>query len=491
MVLAFVFISGFAVTSSATVTELRTETVEEGCLYEADFNCDGFLSDVSCSNLQCTGTCSSYVGTSCSTTECSLPLYFVGRSSFSECGSFTSVVYSGGKLSEEQALNFNPCPYGFYKDVSILEYNCNGVEVLGYCFGSWTTTMGFNCQEVGCGLPVETSVQCSQTENEVENSVIINSGSECTTGYQKCFEENIKKCSQENIYSIVEGYCPLDTHVCCDVENKNDVSYCNDVGVTDIKALCINIEDRNTITDCTPDGSFRCNQNDVEKCVNEEWDFYESCSVACNKTATDTGYEDNFCRTINLDEGGCDAGDSMCTKVTGASKDAFLWICQNDDWVLIKECASGRCNDDELGCYEGCQLFDEYCYAENNTCYYCNEAGDWIFSSICQIEVNNVTNDCSSGLSCYEGAKRCEIDWVVKCVNSKWTRTDECSFGCDAGSCVLENADIFGPFRDFSPFLLGFLPSSMEVLLYLGFVSIVIYLIWRFGEWIKQQRANY
>ncbi len=251
--------------------------------------------------------------------------------------------------------------------------------------------------------------------------------------------------------------------------------------------MCISKDDRDNAEDCSPDGSFKCDDNNIEKCENEKWAPYESCSVACNSTAVSNGDEDNFCRTINIDEGGCTTGDSMCTKVQGATRDAFLWICQTNDWVLTKECASGRCNENETGCYEGCLLFDEYCYGENNTCYYCNEKGNWVFSSICQVEVNNVTNECSVGLSCHEGAKRCEIDWVIQCINGKWTRSDECSFGCDAGSCVLENADIFGPFKEFSPFLLGFLPNAMEVILYLGFVSVLLFLFWRLGKWIKQR----
>ena len=480
LVLSLVILPSFA------IEELRESVGFDGCWYPSDYNCDGFLTDSECTNDVCSSTCVTYENEVCSQVECSAPYYYTGYESSSRCGTFNHEVTINGKLSMSQVLNYNPCAYGLFSVAQIIDYDCVGLELFGTCYGDWKTIAIFSCRYSECANKDYDDVSCEREEVTISNNVIIPDLTECKEGEQLCdVNGNVKVCNSDGFYDINVKPC-LEGKTCCDINTVKTKEVCKGANVNSYFAMCRDNVDSLGEGSCTNEGYYQCDQNEIKKCVNGFWDDYETCNSACNYTAVTNNDTVNFCRPTNLDKQ-CDfTGETMCTTVPNTN-DAFFWLCRNDEWDLNKKCASGKCNYNETACFIGCQPDTEFCYAENNSCLYCNDNGEWIESYICQLEVNNVTNECLIDTSCFEDAKRCNINYVIKCVNGVWSRSEECSFGCDAGACIVENEDIFKPLTSFSPFLIAFLPQLMEFIMYMGFVGIALYLLRRFILWVKSQ----
>lgn len=452
------------------------------------FDCaSGILKDVVCSpEPYCSAVCSEFISDRCTHLECLDSEVYIGP-----CGTFVTGVSLGGVYSKAEAevvvKSLNLCPYD---DISSLEIDvqCGGTSVslfwgsLACIFGETTTEVYVNCHRPNCVLTTDTDVTCEMVEYELEEVYEVPDGGICTPKQQRC--EGLKRltCTSNGEWVEEGARC---SELCCDTENQYNSVYCKRISsfISTKKALCVSLEDSDSYFTCDSEdfGDYRCNENIVEKCNNGLWATYENCQYTCNTTATGTGDNEFFCTTYNKIVGGCENFDTFCMKSGG---DSFLFTCSVQDWVLTKECGSGRCSMDGESCYEGCGLFTEFCYPENNSCYYCNQLGDYVYDGVCQTEVHNLTLECSSDLSCREGASRCKADWSILCENENWIASDQCAFGCKDGKCVSQDEKIFEPLIMFSDWLVNFVPAISRWIFMMGIVSVVIYLLMQIGRWI-------
>ena len=431
------------------------------------------LTDVSCSGGVCTGTCYDVLSEECRQTECFDYEYYDGS-----CGTYLEfATFSGRQILFDMS---NWCPYGNWVMESLAaDFECTGTDILGWCIGgSWFTHVTFQCESAYC-LQTETSIKtCTQELLEVEEVYEVSSGGLCNPGEMRCVGLKRVECSSNGEWAETGAQC---AELCCDINNANTNVYCKRRDdIRDDRAICVNTADSDDYAECEPDNSYRCDGQVAQRCENGEWADYEVCKFPCNSTAASLNDTANICSTYNTPVGGCTDFDTFCMVV---GPDAFLFTCLIEDWVLTKACYSGRCNENATACYEGCELYSEYCYGTNNSCYYCNKEGDWVYDGVCQVEVNNITGECLSDLACREDATRCLADWVILCDEGSWTRHEQCSFGCLNGKCAEEDKGIFEPLMLISDWFVNIVPTISVFVVTMSMLSIAIYILYKVSKW--------
>ncbi|MDB4969860.1 MAG: Endoglucanase [Myxococcales bacterium] len=99
-----------------------------------------------------------------------------------------------------------------------------------------------------------------------------------------------------------------------------------------------------------------------------------------------------------------------------------------------KVCSGGNC---VASCTDQCVTGDKRCVGNDQLQSCAVQASgckDWSLPQLCAGGGSCAANQC---LTCTNGAKRCSaIGNIEQCVNSSWTQTASCAFGCNLGSCV-------------------------------------------------------
>ena len=333
----------------------------------SDFNCEGQISDVVCDTVNhiCSATCKKLNIPACRMSECLDDELHTG-----DCGGYIETYTLNGLFLDgavrESIESRSICPYNDWGAYTS-EYVCVG----GLCdtwfsapllLGVWNTQVTVSCVLPECSSYTSSTVICEKEEVEIVDTVNIPDEGVCTTGHQICVGLERKECNDDGQWVISGSKC---AELCCDVNKKNVNSYCaKRTDISSSKAVCVNLDDYASQYECTNESTYRCNEQIVEVCRSGEWQFFEECQYPCNSTATAAGYQPNFCTTYNTKVGGCAPElSTVCQKV---GPDSFLFTCLVEDWVLTKECASGRCGENATSCYEGCELYSEMCYNANN-----------------------------------------------------------------------------------------------------------------------------
>jgi hypothetical protein len=301
----------------------------------------------------------------------------------------------------------------------------------------------------------------------IKDCVEVTEGS-CTQAGSFCKSGSVTACDGNSGYFTVQK---------CEEENL----MCKTV--TNTYAVCINVTEQQNMLLCEDAGYKRCNPLDMSEtqiCSQNNWVHYETCSYGCNATSVNETVA--FCNNLNT-EGTCEAGDQFCHD-TGQY--AFQFVCVGGDWKLTTECNSGRCDSTGSTCYTGCSYLGTFCHPENNTCFYCNEEGDYIPSSPCLGEVDNITRTCSMMGYCTGDAYTCSGQAVYQCVNKEWRKMEDCSYGCSEGACSSEGAQAYEFVADIGDFLsLWIIPFGL-LLAYISATGLISELLHGLARRIKK-----
>ncbi len=391
------------------------------------------------------------------------PGYFYRSSGNSPFG--VTGISLRGKLTQAEVISKvrSYCPYNLVHSVNI-HHICVDKGFLGLWCNEWVTAVNLRCHNVICVKSETTSTEtCTMTKQTrveyytVQTGGCVRPGTWCDVGNQ-----NVMYCDSRGAVQVLHR-CDASDFVCQTVSSN--------------KAICVNPEERQEAKECTPDGSKRCNplnMKEVQVCNNGEWAHHKTCLMSCNSTGVNNSVTE--CVDFNVEEGGCTNFDTACIEVRN---NAYLFVCTNEDWRLISDCPTPRCNINATDCWDGCKLFTTLCYPENNSCRYCNEQGEWIPTSECLGNVNPVTFQCELPEKCETGAKTCQNEWVVECVNEEWRAIEKCSFGCRNAECVDRGVDVFKSVSILADALVLLIPPLSSFLMIIMLAGIPAYIIIR------------
>lgn len=465
-ILALLAVALFSPAFATTVC--RTHTFYTGCTNAEDFGCEGDISNINYGTAgYTTAVCNVPGDAYCSNYGCS-----AGESvRRGTCGTFNVLVDKVGRYSTSEAKSVcdSLCPYWDSVFCSVAPV-CSK-SILFICY-EWHSTGLSTCDVPACVPSAsETTMSCQKEEKETRD----------------CWEEEAGSCNQPGSFCHQGGVarCGSDGKILV-------VTPCEKYGLecyakTSTYAVCVDTSERDIAVSCSPEGTKRCNPidtNAIQICQNGEWLSEGTiCQYGCNSTGVnDAG---NECKNLNT-AGACNVGDSLCVD-TGA--DAFQFVCVASDWSLTKECPTDRCSLDSTSCWDGCEFLESMCYAENLSCYYCNEVGNWTFSGECVGAVDNITMQCLLDEVCTSGSLTCSGRWLLSCVNGEWRRIEDCSYGCSLGECSSEGSEIFTPIMENADLLVVILPPLGLFLASLASIAMIVAipygLKYRMLKWIR------
>jgi len=256
---------------------------------------------------------------------------------------------------------------------------------------------------------------------------------------------------------------------------------------TPCKYGCIN-GDCKSVPECTPDGTFKCDDNTVYKCVNYNWKYQKTCNYGCAGTQCApepcspegkyqcngrmlercTSGEWNFVQSCQFEcvNNACTGAPPDCTvegiKRCNPDKPNMQQVCTSEKWVdtvlCQYGCVSGQCNSPPE--CPTCQPCSEWSTCENakivRTCQKCDISTNFMCVNYAdEIACCNTDDDCKrtevcvdnvcvfdqpgckKDADCGEGEKCMEeicTTWPVTCTTSK-----ECEYlgdyDCVEGEC--------------------------------------------------------
>jgi hypothetical protein len=105
---------------------------------------------------------------------------------------------------------------------------------------------------------------------------------------------------------------------------------------------------------------------------------------------------------------------------------------QGNDKILVQSCSPGVCIQKETSAYCGICIpnYEKRCNGKQPQI--CNADGNgWVnFGSECDLACVNGT--C---ITCYEGTKTCNGNYIAVCKNNNWVNEQLCNYGCENGNC--------------------------------------------------------
>jgi len=85
------------------------------------------------------------------------------------------------------------------------------------------------------------------------------------------------------------------------------------------------------------EGAKRCSNNNLEQCINNQWQLVERCEYGCNET------------TLTCDPKPPEEIEKICEEGARRCVDNYLQKCENGEWKTIETCEYG-CNETTLSC---------------------------------------------------------------------------------------------------------------------------------------------